>query len=80
MSWKLDDIPDLTGEVIIVTGANSGLGFETTKELSRKGAKVVMACRNPQKADTAMQKIKNDIPDANLDIIFLDLANQKKRC
>jgi len=77
MSWKLDDIPDLTGEVIIVTGANSGLGFETTKELSRKGAKVVMACRNPQKADTAMQKIKNDIPDANLDIIFLDLANQK---
>ncbi|MCC8064016.1 MAG: SDR family NAD(P)-dependent oxidoreductase, partial [Clostridiales bacterium] len=38
---------------MIVTGANSGLGFETTKELSRKGAKVVMACRNPQKAEAA---------------------------
>lgn len=77
MSWTLDDIPDLTGKVMIVTGANSGLGFETTKELSRKGAKVVMACRNPQKADAARQKIKNDIPDADLDIILLDLASQK---
>lgn len=77
MSWTLDDIPDLTGKVIIVTGANSGLGFETTKELSRKGAKVVMACRNPQKADIAMQKIKDDIPNADLDIILLDLASQK---
>ncbi len=77
MSWKLNDIPDLTGKVMIVTGANSGLGFETTKELARKGAKVVMACRNPQKADMAKQKIKNEIPSANLDIILLDLASQK---
>ncbi|MCD7894301.1 MAG: SDR family NAD(P)-dependent oxidoreductase [Erysipelotrichaceae bacterium] len=77
MSWKLDDVPNLTGKVIIVTGANSGLGFETTKELARKGAKVVMACRNPQKAKKAMQKIKDDIPDADLDIILLDLASQQ---
>ncbi len=77
MSWTLDDIPDLTGKVIIVTGANSGLGFETTKELSRKGAKVVMACRNSQKAEKAMQKIKKDIPEAYLDIMLLDLASQK---
>ncbi|MCD7809334.1 MAG: SDR family NAD(P)-dependent oxidoreductase [Erysipelotrichaceae bacterium] len=77
MSWKLEDIPDLTGKVMIVTGANSGLGFETTKELARKGAKVVMGCRNPQRADTAKQKIQNEIPDADLDIILLDLASQK---
>ncbi|MCD8147231.1 MAG: SDR family NAD(P)-dependent oxidoreductase [Clostridiales bacterium] len=77
MSWKLEDIPDLSGKVMIVTGANSGLGFETTKELSRKGAKVVMACRNPQRADAAMQKIQDAVPDADLDIMLLDLASQK---
>lgn len=60
-----------------VTGASSGLGFETTKELARKGAKVVMACRNPQKADTARKKIMNEIPDADLDVMILDLASQK---
>lgn len=77
MSWKLEDIPDLSGKVMIVTGANSGLGFETAKELSRKGAKVVMACRNPKKADVAMQKIRDDVPNADLDAMHLDLASQK---
>ncbi|MCD8384218.1 MAG: SDR family NAD(P)-dependent oxidoreductase [Clostridiales bacterium] len=77
MSWTLESIPDLSGKVMIVTGANSGLGFETTKELSRKGAKVVMACRNPQKAEAAMQKIRDDVPGADLDTMLLDLASQK---
>jgi len=77
MSWTLESIPNLSGKVMIVTGANSGLGFETTKELSRKGAKVVMACRNPQKAEAAMQKIRNDVPGAALDTMLLDLASQK---
>ncbi len=56
MGWTLNDIPDFSGKVMIVTGANSGLGFETTKELSRKGAKVVMACRNPKKANNAVTR------------------------
>ncbi|MCD7847502.1 MAG: SDR family NAD(P)-dependent oxidoreductase [Oscillospiraceae bacterium] len=77
MSWKLEDIPDLSGKVMIVTGANSGLGFETAKELSRKGAKVVMACRNPKKVEAAMQKIRDDVPNADLDAMHLDLASQK---
>lgn len=77
MSWSLNDIPDLSGKVMIVTGANSGLGFETTKELARKGAKVIMACRNPQRADTARKKIVDEIPDAALDIMLLDLSSQK---
>ncbi|MCD8366660.1 MAG: SDR family NAD(P)-dependent oxidoreductase [Clostridiales bacterium] len=77
MSWNLADIPGLSGKVMIVTGANSGLGFETTKELSRKGAKVVMACRNPQKAAAARQKIQDEYPDADLDTMLLDLASQK---
>ncbi len=77
MSWTLESIPDLSGKVMIVTGANSGLGFETTKELSRKGAKVVMACRNPQRAEAAMQKIRDAVPGADLDTMLLDLASQK---
>ncbi len=77
MTWSLEDIPDLTGKVMIVTGANSGLGFETTKELARKGARVVMGCRNPQKADDARKKIIDEIPDADLDVMILDLASQK---
>lgn len=45
-NWTAKEIPDLTGKVIIITGANSGIGFEALKEFARKGAFVVMACRN----------------------------------
>ena len=48
--WTANDIPDQTGRIIIVTGANSGIGFETTKALAAKGATLVMACRNLDKS------------------------------
>lgn len=57
----------------IVTGANSGLGFETTKELARQNIKVIMACRNLEKAEQARETILKEIPTANLRIIPLDL-------
>ncbi len=75
--WQLEDVPDLAGKVMIVTGANSGLGYETAKELSRKGAKVIMACRNPQRAEDAMNKIHDEIPEADLEFISLNLSSQK---
>lgn len=77
MSWKLEDIPDLAGKTIIVTGANSGLGFELTRELANKGAKVIMACRNLEKASKARQTILNNIGDTDIDILKLDLASLK---
>ena len=43
--WTAENIRDLTGKVIIVSGANSGIGFETAKEFARKGAQTIMACR-----------------------------------
>jgi len=73
--WKLDSMPDQTGRVAIVTGANTGIGFETAAALAAKNATVVMACRNRRKAEDAMQRIRNRTPDAKLEYIELDLAS-----
>lgn len=73
--WTAADIPDLTGRTAVVTGANSGLGLETTRELARKGAHVVMACRSEDRARRARAEIRQDVPDATLDVEILDLAS-----
>ena len=77
--WTQNDIPDLTGKVIIVTGANSGIGFEAAKEFARKGAQTILACRSMDKAQTALDQIHAEIPTAEAEIIKLDLANQRLR-
>ncbi len=73
--WTEADIPDLTGQLAVVTGANSGLGLQTARALAARGAKVVMACRNAQKAADAADGIRRDVPTAQLDVRALDLAN-----
>ena len=57
MSWTLNDITSLEGKTFIVTGANSGLGFEITRILTPNDAQVIMACRNPEKAQEAQRKL-----------------------
>jgi len=74
-NWTQENIPDQTGKVIIVTGANSGIGYETAKALAEKSATVVMACRNRDKARRAAEELRRVLPDARLDIIRLDLAD-----
>lgn len=76
-NWTTNNIPDLTGKVILVTGANSGIGFEATKEFGRKGAHVVMACRNMSKAEAALGELQRELPQATFEIMQLDLASQK---
>lgn len=74
-NWTPALMPNLNNKLAVVTGANSGLGFQTTLELARHGAQVVLACRDRSKAETAMQQIKAQVPNAQLDFMPLDLAD-----
>ena len=75
MSWTAADIPDQSGNVAVVTGANGGLGQETARELARKGAHVVIAARDQEKAAAAEADIRAELPDASLAVIELDLGS-----
>ena len=74
-SWSLDEVGDLTGFVAVVTGANSGLGFETTKALRSKGALVIMACRNATKAAAAVESLEASGPGPTPEVEILDLED-----
>ena len=73
--WTSESIPDQSGQTILVTGANSGLGFEATKVLAGKGAHVVMACRSVERGETAQESIREEFPAASLSVRELDLAS-----
>jgi len=77
MNWTLKDIPDLTGKTIIVTGANSGLGFESAKVFAQNGANVVMACRSVEKGEIARKQIVRLHPSSIIQVMELDLADLK---
>jgi NAD(P)-dependent dehydrogenase (short-subunit alcohol dehydrogenase family) len=74
-NWTAKDIPDLQGKVVVITGANDGIGFESAREFARKGALVVFACRNQSKAMAAIKDILDEIPHAELEFIQLDLSS-----
>jgi NAD(P)-dependent dehydrogenase (short-subunit alcohol dehydrogenase family) len=75
MPWSERDVPDQTGRVAIVTGANGGLGYENARALAASNATVIMAVRNQDKAATAKRDIEKAHPDAKLDVRELDLAS-----
>ncbi len=75
MAWTSADIPDLAGRTALVTGANSGLGFETAKALAEHGASVVMACRDKDRCATAASQIRTLVPGATIESAVLDLAD-----
>ncbi len=75
MGWNVSDMPDQSGKVAVVTGANGGLGLESARALAGKGAHVVMAARNQEKAQAAFDEIKQDHPNASLEIVELDLGS-----
>jgi NAD(P)-dependent dehydrogenase (short-subunit alcohol dehydrogenase family) len=76
-NWTADDIPHQAGKLAIVTGANSGIGYHTALELARKGATVILACRNPAKAEDALSRLKAAAPGARAELAALDLSDLK---
>jgi len=73
--WTFDDIPDQTGRLAIVTGANSGIGWETARMLALKGAEVVLACRNAEKGADAVERIRAESPTGKVSLEVLDLSD-----
>jgi NAD(P)-dependent dehydrogenase (short-subunit alcohol dehydrogenase family) len=71
----MNDIPDQSGRIAVITGANIGIGLEAARELARAGAHVVMACRDTSKGDAAAATIRADVAGAQLDVEALDLAS-----
>ena len=75
MGWSQSDIPDQSGRVAIVTGANSGIGFETARALAEKGARVVLACRDPKRGQEAERRLRAELPDSFVRFAPLDLGS-----
>jgi NAD(P)-dependent dehydrogenase (short-subunit alcohol dehydrogenase family) len=74
-SWSPEDIGDQTGRIALITGANSGIGFATARVLADRGAHVVLACRNAQKARRAADELEGDLDRSSIELLTLDLAD-----
>lgn len=73
--WNYDDIPDLSGKVAIVTGGNSGIGYEAVAGLAAKNAQVILAARTMEKGEAAARSIRAKHPQAQVTVMILDLAD-----
>jgi NAD(P)-dependent dehydrogenase (short-subunit alcohol dehydrogenase family) len=75
MPWTAENIPDQSGRIAVVTGSNSGIGFEAARMLAEKGAHVVLACRSQQKCEAALKRIADGNPSGSVELMLLDLAS-----
>ena len=70
-NWSAENIPDMTGKIAIVTGANSGIGYEMARALARKQATVILACRSKDKGLAAQRRIAQEVPGAKVELGLL---------
>src|SRR5690349_13892175 len=75
--WTLNDIPDQQGRVVIVTGGNSGIGYEAALALAGKNAQVILTARSLDKGNAAARSIREKYPQADVVVMQLDLADLK---
>jgi NAD(P)-dependent dehydrogenase (short-subunit alcohol dehydrogenase family) len=74
-NWTAKDVPDQAGRTVVVTGANSGIGFHAARVLAERGAEVVLAVRDSKRGEDAAARIRSGSPDANVEVRRLDLAD-----
>jgi NAD(P)-dependent dehydrogenase (short-subunit alcohol dehydrogenase family) len=74
-NWTEADIPDQTGRTALITGANTGIGFEAARALAEHGARVLLGCRNLDKANSAATRIRAAAPEADVEVLELNLAD-----
>ncbi len=73
--WVERNIPTLAGRIALITGANSGLGFEAARLMAAKGARVILAVRDPARGERAAAIIREMVPGADLAVLPLDLSS-----
>jgi len=73
--WTANEIPSQTGKIALVTGANSGIGYQAALELARHGAHVLLGCRNASKGLTALARLKREVPGSLAEVVELDMAS-----
>jgi NAD(P)-dependent dehydrogenase (short-subunit alcohol dehydrogenase family) len=73
--WKAEQIPLLSGRRFLITGANSGIGFAAAMKLARKDAELVLACRDAQKGEAALARLREEAPGVRAEAAVLDLAS-----
>ena len=79
--WQASDIPSLVGKRVLITGANSGIGYHTALKLARKGAHILFASRDTKRGETAIARLEADSPGTRTELVLLDLASlQSVRC
>lgn len=78
--WSAAEIPSQAGRRALITGANSGIGYHAALELARKGAHVLLACRNRGRGDAALERLRAQVPGASAEVVLLDLASLQSVC
>lgn len=76
MVWDPSALPDALGRTVVITGGNAGVGFFTGEQLARAGARVVLACRDPERAEAAVTAIRRRVPGARVEAMPLDVTDR----